>query len=101
MLVSPEHAGLFHEAGWSKDRIRGEIDSLLTLATSEMVAGAGGVAEGMPGWLADRRDTIPKFGPGGLWFVHAGGAAGMFSAIISGWVGGRAGSEMTTVAIDS
>lgn len=101
VVVSPEHASLFHEAGWTKNRIREEINSLLTLPTSEMVAGAGGMAEGMPGWLADRREEIPKFGPDGLWFVHAGGAAGMFSAIISGWVGGRAGSEMTTVAIDS
>ena len=100
VVISPEHAGLFHEAGWSKDRVRDEINSLLTVPTSEMVAGAGGVAEGLPGWLADQREEIPKFAPGGLWLVHAGGAAGMFSAIISGWVGGRAGSEMTTVAID-
>jgi len=54
----------------------------------------------MPPWLADRREEIPKFVPDGLWFVHAGGGAGGFSAIISGWIGGRASSEMTTVAID-
>ena len=100
VLVSPEHTRVFWEARWTKDRIRQEIHSLLTIPTSEMVAGAGGVAEGMPGWLADRKPEIPKFGPEGLWFVHAGGDAGMFSAIISGWVGGRTGSEMTTVAID-
>ena len=100
VLISPEHTRVFWEARWTKDRIRQEIHLLLTIPTSEMVAGAGGVAEGMPGWLADRKPEIPKFGPEGLWFVHAGGDAGMFSAIISGWVGGRTGSEMTTVAID-
>ena len=100
VVVSPEHARLFRGAGWTKDRLREELQSLLTLPTSEMVAGAGGIAEGMPPWLADRQEEIPKFGPDGLWFVHAGGGAGGFSAIISGWVGGRAGSQMTTVAID-
>ena len=100
VVVSPEHARLFREAGWTKARLGEEIRSLLTLPTSEMVAGAGGTAEGMPPWLADQRDEITKFGPESLWFVHAGGDAGGFSAIISGWVGGRAGSEMTTVAID-
>ena len=101
VVVSPEHARVFREAGWSKDRIRQEISSILTFPTSEMVAGAGGVAEGMPGWLADSKSTISKFSPDGLWLVHAGGDAGMFSAIISGWVGGRTGSEMTTAAIDN
>ena len=100
VVVSPEHTRVFQEAGWTKDRTCREIHSLLTFPTSEMVVGAGGVAEGMPGWLADRKPEIPKFGPDGLWLVHAGGDAGMFSAIISGWVGGRTGSEMTTVAID-
>ncbi len=101
VVVSPEHARVFGGAGWTKERIGQEIHSLLTLPASEMVAGAGGVAEGMPGWLADRKPEISKFGPESLWLVHAGGDAGMFSAIISGWVGGRTGSEMTTVTIDN
>ncbi len=100
VVVSPEHARLFRKAGWTKADLAQEIHSLLTLPASEMVAGAGGIAEGMPPWPADKRQEIPKFGPEGLWFVHAGGSAGGFSAIISGWVGGRAGSEMTTAAID-
>jgi hypothetical protein len=39
---------------------------------------------------------LPKFRPGGLLIVHAGGTAGLFSAIIGGWVGGAAGSEPVT-----
>jgi hypothetical protein len=45
--------------------------------------------------------TVPKFRDGGLWFVHAGGSAGLFSAIIGGWVSGQAGSEMVTREISS
>ncbi len=100
LVVSPEHARLFREAGWSKSRLRQELFSLLNLPTDEMVAGAGGVAEGLPPAATAHRPRVPKFAPGGLWFVHAGGDAGMFSAIISGWIGGAASSQMTTEAID-
>ena len=30
--------------------------------------------------------TVPKFRPGGLFIVRAGGTAGLFSAVIAGWV---------------
>jgi hypothetical protein len=43
---------------------------------------------------------VNKFAPDGLWFVHAGGSAGLYSAIISGWLNGPAGSQMTTVEVD-
>ena len=65
-----------------------------------MTEGAGGVAEGLPGRVTAKKKKIAKFTTEGLWFVHAGGDAGMFSAIISGWIGGAASSQMTTVAID-
>ena len=101
VVVSPEHARVFREAGWSKARLRREIFSLLTFPTEEMVAGAGGVAEGLPPAVAERKQQVAKFAPEGLWFVHAGGDAGMFSAIISGWIGGATSSQMITEAIDS
>ena len=40
--------------------------------------------------------TLPKFRPGGLLIVHAGGGAGLFSAIIGGWANGETGSQPTT-----
>ncbi|MDE0231011.1 MAG: thioredoxin [bacterium] len=100
VVVSPEHARIFREAGWSKNRLRREIHSLLTLPGAELAAGAGGVAEGMPPHVATRGKDFAKYTTEGLWFVHAGGDAGMFSAIISGWIGGAASSQMTTAAID-
>ncbi len=101
VVVSPEHARIFREAGWSKTRLRREIHALLTLPGADVAAGAGGVAEGMPPQVAAGGKEFAKYTTEGLWFVHAGGDAGMFSAIISGWIGGAASSQMTTVAIDS
>jgi hypothetical protein len=36
-----------------------------------------------------RDEMINKFWPEGLLIVHAGGQAGLFSAICAGWTGGR------------
>jgi hypothetical protein len=97
LVISPEHARTFRQAGWSKQRLRQELAELLTLPGAEMVRGAGGIAEGLP--ESFREASIPKFRDGGLWLVHAGGTAGMFSAIIGGWVSGSSGSQPVTVEV--
>ncbi|HLZ20662.1 MAG TPA: thioredoxin family protein [Ktedonobacterales bacterium] len=94
MVVSPDHARVFREAGWTKTRLRDELTALLTLPGAELVRGVDGCAEGMPETLAGA--DIPKFRPGGLWIVHAGGTAGLFSAIIGGWISGATGSQPVT-----
>lgn len=96
LVVSPEHARVFRDAGWSKARLREELDGLLRLPGTEVVRGAGGIAEGAPG---DVSGSIPKFRPGGLLIVHAGGSAGMFSAIVPGWASGAVGSEPVTMEV--
>jgi len=98
VVVSPEHGRVFRQAGWSKARLREELDRLLTIPGEELVQGAGGIAEGMPERM--RGQAVPKFRPGGLWFVHAGGSAGLFSAIIGGWVSGAGGSQAVTREIE-
>jgi hypothetical protein len=95
LVVSPEHARVFAAAGWSKARLRAELDALLMIDGDELVRGAGGIEEGVPAALAAGR-KLPKFRPGDLAIVHAGGSAGMFSAIIEGWVSGEKGSQLTT-----
>ncbi len=97
LLVGPEHGRIFGEAGWDRARLRHELDTLLTLDADELVQGAGGIAEGVPAVLAGSQ--VPKFRPGGLQIVHAGGDAGLFSAVLGGWVGGPKGSEPVTVPI--
>jgi hypothetical protein len=94
MVVSPEHARVFREGGWSKARLRSELVELLTIDGSELVRGAGECEEGIPPALGGA--AWPKFRPEGLLFVHAGGTAGMFSAIIGGWINGETGSEPVT-----
>ena len=83
LVVSPEHSRVFIDAGWSKARLREELEKLLLLDGDEMVAGAGGIAEGLPATFAGK--PVPKFRPGGLIIVRAGGNAGLFSAVIAGW----------------
>ena len=94
LVVSPEHARVFREAGWGKKRLRDELMELLTKPGHEMVRGALGCAEGMPESLAEA--SIPKYTPDGLLIVHAGGGAGLFSAVIGGWVRGDIGSKPVT-----
>lgn len=94
LVVGPEHGRILREAGWDRDRFRTELEGLLMMDADPMLRGAGGIDEGLPEGLAGR--TVPKFRPGGLQIVHAGGDAGLFSAVLGGWVGGPKGSEPVT-----
>ena len=85
LVVTPEHARVFHAAGWSKQRLRTELEALLQIPVSELVRGAGGIEAGiLPADAPDPNGTIPKFRTGSLNIVRAGGRAGKFSAYISG-----------------
>ena len=94
MVVGPEHARVFAEAGWDRERVLGELHARLQMPGSEIIRGAGGMAEGIPTHLVDI--TLPKFRPEGILLVHAGGGAGLFSAIIGGWANGAVGSQPVT-----
>ncbi len=119
LVVSPEHARVFHEAGWDKARLRQELVARLMLPIEEIVRGAGGIAEGVPEEMLEKTlspwgdqggktlspwgdqggRTLPKIRPEGLLIVHAGGTAGLFSAIIGGWVNSKTGTDPVTVEI--
>jgi hypothetical protein len=94
VVMGPEHARVYAEAGWDRDRVLEEIHARLQIPGSELIRGAGGIAEGVPERLNGL--TLPKFRPGGLLLVHAGGGAGLFSAIIGGWANGDVGSQPVT-----
>ena len=91
LVLSPEHYAIYRDEDWGRTRITAELHRSLLRPGSEVVAGADGVAEGMPPSRA--RESIPKFHPEALLLVRAGGVAGLFSAILSGWPGGRLFSE--------
>ncbi|WP_419935799.1 hypothetical protein [Candidatus Palauibacter sp.] len=91
LLLSPEHYAIYREAGWGRARITDALLEATTRPLSEVARGAGGLAEGVPD--SETRRRVPKFPPGGLLLARAGGAAGLYSAILAGWPGGRAWQE--------
>ncbi len=97
LLVGPEHGRIFRESGWDRARFRSALEELLMMDTDPLVRGIGGIEEGLPESLAGNR--LSKFRPGGLQIAHAGGDAGLFSAVLGGWVGGPMGSEPVTAEI--
>lgn len=97
LVLSPEHAARYREAGWSRSRFVDELTAALQIDGDTIVRGAGGIDEGMPAAVAGR--TVPKFRPGGLLVVHAGGGAGLFSAVLGGWLSGPSGSQPVTKEI--
>ena len=100
LVLCPEHANRFSEAGWTKTQFTDALADALELDADGMIRGAGGVAEGLPEGFAGTK--VPKFdngGQGGLMVVHAGADAGLFSSIIGGWVNNTMGSTPVTKEI--
>lgn len=94
LILGPEHARVFAEAGWDRERVLAELHSRTQMQGVDIVRGAHDIAEGVPEGLRD--NTLPKFRPGGILLVHAGGSAGLFSTMIGGWLNGAAGSQPVT-----
>ena len=82
LVVSPEHAAVFHRAGWSKQQLKDALHQLLRVPIGEVVGGFASQSRGGGRDLAG--GTVPKFKTGTLNVIRAGGSAGLFSAIISG-----------------
>ncbi len=108
LVMGPEHARVFADAGWDRDRILFELHMRLTTPVDQLARGAGGIEEGIPtssagAFLAPDTSAgptaLPKFRPDGLMLAYAGGGAGLFSALIAGWVNGEMGSRPVTRAV--
>ncbi|HEX4928355.1 MAG TPA: hypothetical protein VFV74_10165 [Burkholderiales bacterium] len=82
LVVAGEHANVFYEAGWSKARLRVALLERLWVSMDEVVEGRSGKLQMNAEELGQPR--APKFRTGSLNIVRAGGAAGKYSAIISG-----------------
>ena len=95
LVVGPEHARVFADDGWDRDRVLAELHARLDTPGSDLVWGAQGIADGVPPHLKDV-PSLPKFRPDGILLVHAGGGAGLFSAMIGGWANGTMGSQPVT-----
>ena len=98
LVISPEHRRVIRQQGWSKEDFRTALLNELMMPGSEVVRGSQGIAEGMPEKFKDK--VLCKFRDDGLHIVTTGGTAGMFSAIISGWVAaGERGSQLVSQKI--
>lgn len=98
LVVCPEHRREFREGGWTKEDLRLALYDELMTPGADLLPGVDGMAEGMPEKLKDK--LLNKFRDDGLHIVSAGGTAGMFSAIISGWVAsGDKGSQLVSQKI--
>ena len=98
LAVAPDHSRVFIDSGWTRQHTAERINELTTRPGAELVRGAGGIAEGVPEFLAET--DLPKFREGGLHLAHCGGGAGLFSAVIGGWVNGDVGAQPGCVEID-
>ena len=61
LVMGPEHARVFADAGWDRDRILFELHMRLTTPAAELERGAGGIAEGIPVGMSTA--DLPKFRP--------------------------------------
>jgi hypothetical protein len=95
LVLSPEHYAIYREAGWNRKKIERALYEATTRPGKELVAGADGVGEGVPASRAD--EMVPKFHDDGVMVVRAGGPAGLFSAILPGWLAGRNKLELQPV----
>ncbi|MEE3290777.1 MAG: thioredoxin family protein [Pseudomonadota bacterium] len=99
LVISPEHRRIFRQAGWSKQDLRQALYDNLMVSGTDVIRGAQDIAEGMPEKFKDKQ--LNKFRDDGLHIVTTGGKAGMFSAIISGWVAsGEKGSQLVSQKIN-
>jgi hypothetical protein len=95
LVLSPEHYRIYREAGWDRSRIERALLEATVRPGSDIVAGRDGVGEGVPRERA--HEEVPKFHEDGLLVVRAGGGAGLFSAILPGWLAGRNRLELQPV----
>jgi hypothetical protein len=92
LVLSPEHARVVADDGWSKADVRRFLWERLRRPVSDLVPGRDG-GDGLPEHVLRKyadpaRDAtlIPKFrAPDNIKVLVAGGTAGRFSAVVAGW----------------
>jgi len=95
LAIAGEHALVFYEAGWSKARVKQELDSLLQIPVREIAPGRSGLSGLTEAEKANPDALIPKFKNGTFNIIRAGGYAGKYSAIIPS-IGGKGSIEPVT-----
>ena len=91
VVIGPEHGRVFDAAGWSKSDTVAALHQALHVRGRDLGMGTDSAAPRANG------ASTPKFRDGGLTLIRAGGSAGLFSAIIPGWLmKGPSGTDPVT-----
>ncbi len=96
IVITPEHQRVFREASWSKAQFKTALMDEATVLADTIMPGIDGMELGAK--EKERGQMVTKVRPGGLQVVHAGGEAGLVSAIIEGW-SGRSLCQITTMEV--
>jgi len=104
LVVGPEHAHTFGDAGWSKGDLRRFLHETIRRPYGELIPDEGH-GEGTNLRFARTppapETLVAKFpSPEEIHVVVAGGTAGRFSVVVPGWLGGRNGSTPVTRPIE-
>ena len=81
VVIGPEHGRVFDQAGWSKADVTAALHEHTRIPGKDLGMGGDTAQDAAPG-----PQRVQKFRPGGLQLIRAGGDAGLFSAIIPGWL---------------
>jgi hypothetical protein len=92
LVLSPEHATIIADDGWSKADVRRFLFERLQRPVCELIPGNNG-GDGLPEHVLRKfadpqhdHTLIPKFrAPEHIKIIVAGGSAGRFSAVVAGW----------------
>ncbi len=100
VVIGPEHGRVFDQAGWSKADATAALHAASRIHGQDLGMGTDNKAPRVADVAAGQ--TLPKFRDGGIQLLRAGGDAGMFSAIIPGWLmKGALGTDPVTREINS
>ena len=96
VAISPEHYQIYKEDGWGRKEIEEALHHYTTRPGKDLIKGAHGIDAGIDPAMAE--EMVPKFWRDhGILLIRAGGTAGLQTAIIGGWGGGRNHDEIQPV----
>ncbi len=95
IVIGPEHGRVFDQAGWGKAQVVAALHERLQIPGRDL-----GMGTDIASAASASPSTVAKFRREGLTVVRAGGDAGLFSAIIPGWLmKGTLGTDPVTKEI--
>ena len=83
LVIGPEHGRVFDAAGWTRADATEALHTALRFKGVDLGMGTDAKTVTRP---TEDDGLVAKFREGGLTLVRAGGDAGLFSAIIPGWL---------------